>query len=417
MKFLFVLAFRNIWRYRRRTLLTASVIAMGLMMYFLVDSLLVGIDRESVRNLKRYETGSLQIMQKDYWEDRTFMPLDKAIPSVEPLLALVREAGYTATGRTQFAADMILYQQDFDEDGNLPVQVTAIDLSTHSEVFDLEETLIAGRLPEMGSHEMVIGSWFAEDLDADIGYVVTLITRGNGGFYEAMDMEISGIVRTPNPAVNRNGILVPIDTMSEYLALEGMATEITIALPDSANVELEKQKLQHLVAQWEVPLTVKSWDEVAYDHVAMIEMEKSSSSVILFLIFLIAAVGISNTMIMAINERIRELGMMRSMGMKDGNIQLLFIIEAGAIGLIGSIIGILIGSLANYFLVTYGIDFGFLMREMDLGYRIQNIFYGAWHPQGIIITGIMGVVLSVAAAYIPARRATIQDIPTCLRHQ
>jgi ABC-type lipoprotein release transport system permease subunit len=417
MKFLFVLALRNIWRYRRRTLLTASVIAIGLMMYLLVDSLLVGIDKESVRNLKRYETGSLQIMHSDYWEDRTLMPLDKAIPSVEKLLGLLQKEGYTATIRTQFAADMILYQQDFGEDGNLPVQVTAVDLSTYGEVFDLENTLIAGRFPELGSHEMVIGSWLAEDLNAEIGYVVTLITRGNGGFYEAMDMEISGIVRTPNPAVNRNLLLVPIDTISDYLALEHMATEITIALSNADQVEQEKQSLQKLVAQWEVPLTVRSWDEVAYDHVAMIEMEKSSSSMILFLIFLIAAVGISNTMIMAINERIRELGMMRSMGMKDMQIQLLFILESGAIGLIGSVLGIIFGSVVNYFLVTYGIDFGFLMREMDLGYRIQNIFYGAWHLKGIIITGIMGIILSVAAAFFPARRATMQDIPTCLRHQ
>jgi ABC-type lipoprotein release transport system permease subunit len=71
----------------------------------------------------------------------------------------------------------------------------------------------------------------------------------------------------------------------------------------------------------------------------------------------------------------------------------------------------------NYFLVTYGIDFGFLMRKMDLEYCIQNIFYGAWHLQGIIITGIMGIILSVAAAFFPARRATMQDIPTCLSHQ
>jgi ABC-type lipoprotein release transport system permease subunit len=333
MKFLVVLALRNIWRYRRIMLLTASVIAIGLMMYLLVDSLLVGIDKESVRNLKCYETGSLQIMHSDYWEDRTLMPLDKAIPSVEKLLVLLQKEGYTATIRTQFAADMVLYQQDFGEDGNLPVQVTAVDLSTYGKVFDLENTLIAGRFSELGSHEMVIGSWLAEDLNAEIGYVVTLITRGNGGFYEAIDMEISGIVRTPNPAVNRNLLLVPIDTISDYLASEHMATEITIALSNTARVEQDKQSLQKLVAQWEVPLTVRSWDEVAYDHVAMIEMEKSSSSMILFLIFLIAVVGISNTRIMAIIERIRKLSMMRSMGMKDMHIQLLFILEFGAIGL------------------------------------------------------------------------------------
>ncbi len=101
---------------------------------------------------------------------------------------------------------------------------------------------------------------------------------------------------------------------------------------------------------------------------------------ILFLIFIIAAVGISNTMLMAIFERIRELGMMRSLGMSDMKIRIAFMLEAAGIGLIGSTIGVIIGVIANYWIINVGIDFGFLMREMDIGYRIQSIFRGAWIP-------------------------------------
>src|SRR5690554_1169036 len=330
MKFLMLLAVKNLSRYRRRTLITATVIGVGLMLFLMIDSLLVGIDRESVRNLKQYETASLKVMHTEYWEDRILMPLDVSIPQPYDLVTELHDAGYRATPRTRFSADLILYSEDFGEDGNIPIQVTAIDTALDSTVFDLEQSLMTGRYPEMGSNEMVIGSWMAEDINAEVGYWVTLVTRGNGGFFEAMDMKIVGIVNCPNPNVNRSLLLVPIDTVSDYLAMEGLATEIAIALPDSADISHEKELIGTLMAASGAPLTVLSWDEMASDYIAMIEAETGSSSVILFLVFLIAAVGISNTMIMAINERVRELGMMRALGMSDRKIHRLYILETAA---------------------------------------------------------------------------------------
>lgn len=416
MKFLILLAGKNLFRYRRRTLITSTVIAVGLMFFLLIDSLLIGIDRESVRNLKWYETSSIRIMHADYWEDRLLMPLDMMIDQPYRLVEELEEAGYTATPRIMFSADLILYSDDFGENGNLPVQVTAVDFPLDRQVFRFGETLVEGRFPNMGSNEMVIGSWLAEDLNAEIGYWVTLVTRGNGGFFEAMDMQIVGIVNCPNPNVNRSLLMVPIDTISDYLATENMATEIDISLPESADIERETAQISTLTEHWETPLSVMAWDQLASDYMAMIQAERGGSSLMLFLVFLIAAVGISNTMIMVISERIRELGMMRALGMSDGSIHLLFLLEAAGIGLLGSIAGTIAGILANIFLVKYGIDFGFLMREMDMAYRIQSIFRGAWSIRGILTTFVAGVVLSVTVAWFPTKRATRKDIPTCLRH-
>lgn len=417
MGFLVSLAAKNLTRYRRRTIITASVIAVGLMMFLLVDSLLMGIDKESVRNLKWYETSSVRIMHEAYWEDRILMPLDVAIQQPYDIVSVLQEEGYRATVRTRFAADLILYSEDFGEDGNLPVEVTAVDPTLDREVFRLGETLIEGRFPKSGTNEMVLGSWMAEDINAKIGYWVTLITRGNGGFFEAMDMEIVGILNCPNPNVNRSLLIVPFDTISDYLAMEGFATEIDIALPESADIVEAKDHIASLVAAFDMPLSVMGWDDMATDYLAMIQAERGGSFLILFMVFLIAAVGISNTMIMVIHERIRELGMMRALGMSDGNIHLLFLLEAAGIGLLGSIVGTLAGILANIYMVNHGIDFGFLMREMNMAYRIQSVFRGAWSIRGITITFFAGIVLSVTVAWFPTRRATKRDIPSCLRHQ
>jgi len=416
-RFIISLALKNLTRYKRRTIITAVAIAVGLMMYIVVDSILLGAEFESMRNLRWYETASARIMHPDYWEERLMRPLDISIEEPYGIVETLRKKGIAAAPRTMFSADLILYSEDFGEDGNMPVQVTAVDPELDNTVFRFEDTLIEGRFVESGTNELVIGSWFAEDIGAKVGYWVTLVTRGNGGFYEAMDMQIVGIVNCPNPNVNRTLLMVPMDTIGDYLAMEGAATEINIALPETAEIAEEVTRIQQLLDPSGNDLLVVSWDDLARDYVALAEAKRGGTGMILFLVFIIAAVGISNTMLMAIYERIRELGMMRALGMNDRSIQLAFMVEAGGIGLIGSTIGVLLGIAINFYMVNVGIDFGLLMRDMDMGYRIQSSFRGTWSPSTIITAFFFGSILSMLVAWIPTRRALKMDIPSCLRHQ
>jgi ABC-type lipoprotein release transport system permease subunit len=416
-RFIISLALKNLTRYKRRTIITAVAIAVGLMMYIVVDSILLGAEFESMRNLRWYETASARIMHPDYWEERLMRPLDISIDDPNTIVDALRKEGIAAAPRTMFSADLILYSDDFGEDGNMPVQVTAVNPELDNTVFRFEDTRIEGRFVESGTNELVIGSWFAEDIGAKVGYWVTLVTRGNGGFYEAMDMQIVGIVNCPNPNVNRTLLMVPIDTIGDYLAMEGAATEINIALPENAEIAEEVARIQQLIDPSGNDLLVVSWDDLARDYVALAEAKRGGTGMILFLVFIIAAVGISNTMLMAIYERIRELGMMRALGMNDRSIQLAFMVEAGGIGLIGSTIGVLLGIAINFYMVNVGIDFGLLMRDMDMGYRIQSSFRGTWSPSTIITAFFFGSILSMLVAWIPTRRALKMDIPSCLRHQ
>jgi len=418
MKFLILLALKNLTRHKRRTLITAVAIAIGILMFIYADSLLKGADQESIRNLKWYETSSVRITNKDYWDNRFQLPLDINIPDSRELIAVLDKEGITAVGRTVFSADMIINKQDFGEDGNLAVSVTAVDAIGDFEVFHYQDTLVKGRFLEPGEDAVLLGSWLAEDIGADVGYFITLVTRGNGGFYEAMDLEVAGIVNCPNPYVNRVLVMMPQDIVDEYLYMEGAVTEIDIKLPDSySNEEVEKtvKQIEGLLIDYD--LSVMSWMELAADYLAGMEMERAGTGLILFLIFIIAAVGISNTMLMSIFERTRELGMMRSMGMSDRNISITFMIEAAGIGLIGSLIGIILSIPLVYHLIHVGLDYGFFMRDMDMMYRIQSIFRGAWNFETMAVSLLAGTLISTFVAFIPTRRALKMEIPDCLRHQ
>ncbi|MDX9984679.1 ABC transporter permease, partial [Sphaerochaeta sp.] len=392
MKFILQLAAKNLMRYKRRTAITAVAIAFGLMMYVFVDSLLLGAELESMRNLRWYETASLRVHDSAYWEDRYFLPLDASIESPQPILDLLKTEGITATARTSFAADMILYQDDFGEDGNMSVQVTAINPATDFDVYRFENTLIEGRFLQSGEMDgIVLGSWFAEDIGAKVGYWVTLVTRGKGGFYEAFDMEIVGIINCPNPNVNRSLVMMDIQAADLYLAMDGSISSIDIVLGEKSNLNEVVQSLQPKLQAIDADLTLYTWEDLARDYLAILEAKQGGTGMILFLVFIIAAVGVSNTMLMAMYERMRELGMMRALGMRDRDILLAFLFEAGGIGLLGSVVGILLGCLANLYLVNVGFDFGFMFRDMDIGFRIQNVMRGAWSIPTLIKAFLSGI--------------------------
>lgn len=415
MKFIISLAFKNLTRYKRRTLITAGAIAVGIMMYIFIDSMLMGAEYESVRNLKWYETASARIYNTEYWDERYQHPLDINIENPDRILSILEEEGYEATPRTVFSGDLILNSNDFGEAGNMSVVVNAIDPQTDFDVYHFGDTLMEGRFLEPDDEGVLLGSWFAEDIGAEVGYWITIVTRGNGGFYEAMDLEIVGILNCPNPNVNRSLIMMPIDTAGDYLAMDGAVTEIDIRMSDKADVDAEVAHIREIIDGEE--FEVMSWEALAVDFLALAEAKRGGTGLILFLIFIIAAVGISNTMLMAIYERIRELGMMRSLGMPDCKIRLAFMFEAAGIGFLGSVIGVCLGALANIYIIYEGIDYGFILRENDLGYRIQSIFRGVWNPETMVVAFIVGILISSLVAYFPTRRALKMDIPNCLRHQ
>ena len=414
MTFLPSLALKNLFRYARRTLITSAAIAFGIMIFILMDSLLVGIAKESERNLIWYETGSAAFFHPEYWEDHQMKPVDRPVADPAFLVEKMEKAGIPAVPRIDFAADMIVYQDPFPEYGNIQVQVTGIDPLTDDRVFDLKKTVLKGRYLDGKEEGILMGQWLANDLGADIGYTVTFVTRTMDGYYQTMDMEIVGILLSDNPVINRYGIYAPLDVVRDALDMNGFATGVYTSLPMGKGEAAGIEKMKALGEP--MGLDVLDWRIMGADFVALAEAKAQGSSTILFLVFLIAAVGISNTILMSIMERVRELGMMRALGMKDRQIRRMFLMEAGGIGFFGSLGGVVLGSLVNIFLVNRGIDYSSFMEQGDMGYRFAGIAYGIWNPGTFVTAFVVGVFMALIVAWLPTRRALKLEIPVCLRY-
>jgi ABC-type lipoprotein release transport system permease subunit len=378
-----------------------------------MDSLLIGLEKDSERNLIRYETGSAALFHPAYWDEREFLPLDLHVKGAGALVAELRERGIPAVSRIDFGGDLIVYRDPFPEDGSMQVRLTGIDVTRDSDVFGLKENVARGRWPERGEEAVLMGQWLARDLGAEVGYGLTVVTRTEGGYYQTKDLEGAGILESENPMVNRYGLYVPLDTVREALEMEDGATAVYVSLPGGRREAAALEELNSIAAG--KGLDALDWRVQGADFVDLARAKSSGSKVVLILVFLIAAVGISNTVLMSIFERVRELGMMRALGMSDCAIRKLFLMESAGIGLIGSTSGVILGALANIPLVLKGIDYSEVMESGDMGYRISTIVYGAWVPGSYLTAFVIGLLMTVLVAWFPTRRALKLEIPLCLR--
>jgi len=415
MLFLIQLAAKNMTRYLKRTLITASAIGFGLGLFLFTDSLLMGAERDSERNLIWYETASLRLYHKDNVDQYEKMNLKNLIEHPEQITRVLSKNNIKVTTRTTFSGDLIIRQNPYPEDGSMMVRISAIDTNRDSSVYRLKDSLEDGsQWLKEGSNGVILGAWLAEDIGAKVGYPLTLVTRTREGAFQTMDLDIVGIVNTGNPIINRYSVIIDQQYANTMLLLGGAVTQIDIAYPVTEDVEQLQPRIVNVISQHRQDIAVLTWRDLASGYLSLVATKRSGSSSILGLVFLISLVGITNTMLMAMYERRKELGMMRALGMKDSEIRLAFVFEAGGIGIIGGVAGLILGVILVWPMVNIGIDYSFLLREMDVGYRLSNIFRGTWRPEMFLVAFIASVMFSMLVALIPTRQALKMSITECL---
>jgi ABC-type lipoprotein release transport system permease subunit len=416
------LALRNLGRHRRRTVITAAALAAGVALFIFMDSMLHGIDTESQRNLVWYETGSGRIVSAAQHAELERVALQHELVDYQPVLAALAARGVAAAPRVRFAGEL------FFGEGSLPVRLVGIDPALDPTVFRLPESLLpGGGFLETGVPGLLLGAWMTDDLGIAVGDFVEVRTRTRHGAMQTLELELAGILLSPNPTINKGVGFLPLDVVQFDLDLEGV-TEIalgalrtrlgrSIPVPAGATLEREIRRLNEELASAFPGVVAVGWTELARDYLALLESDSAGNSVMLLLVFLIAAVGVSNTMLIAVYERIREFGVMRALGMDDAAIRATMVLEAGAIGLIGSLAGLAVGAAATWWLVQWGIDMSGLYGNINLGYRVTGVFRGAWNPGMMVAALIFGVAASMAIALLPARRALKLDVVQCLRYE
>ena len=329
------------------------------------------------------------------------------------------------------------YKQKIDQ---LKDQIKYKKLSLEREYNDSIKNILQSadyyNFVQNGKFEALIGVRGAKDLNVKIGDDVKLYTvidkKDKYGkirhIHQAIDLTIAGIINSPNPKTNGNIVYLPLDILQDEMGilLEGHITEICIrktgasekSLPgDEESPAILKNILGSTLTE---DLILVDWKEDAKDYLAMAAGDRIGTYIMVGLLFLLAVIGIANTMLMAVFERTKEIGMIRAIGMKDNEVLTLFLMESGLIGLIGSVIGILLAIPLNYYMVENGIDYTGIMDKSNIqnfGYRIVGIFRSAWNWPTIFISGFFATFIAAITSYFPARKAIKMTIVDTLRFE
>lgn len=416
MLYLLKLAFKNLTRYKKRTIITSLAIIFGLALYIIIDSVLVGLEMESERNLFWYEVSMARVQHQEYIKEAKLLPLIYPVKNPDAIINHLSKEGIKSTSRIDFKGEAIVYRDPYPEDGSLPIQCIGIDLEKDSDVYRINGSMEEdkGRFLQQGDTGIIMGSKLAKNLGADVGFPLVIRTRTKDGMIQTIDTTIVGIFKTPNPPLNASAIFMTIEMADAYLEMEGDVTSISMLFSESLNPVIESERLltslKNNLGDTAKDIDVVSWHILASDYLSIVAAKRGGTSIMILIVMIIAGIGISNTMLMASYERINELSMMRALGMKDWKLKFVFILEAFGIGLIGTIGALLLGIGLNYLLNTYGMDYNSLFNidftEMDIGYRTAGVFYGVWKLSSYITVIAVGILLPMIVAWFPVRKTT-----------
>ncbi|MDR1836365.1 MAG: FtsX-like permease family protein [Treponema sp.] len=277
-----------------------------------------------------------------------------------------------------------------------------------------------------------------EDEDRLAKVLEAMILAGYSGavshINQSLDVVVSGVINSPDPLPNGNTAYIPLDVLQDEagMMLEGAVTELIIReknIPDSrlpgisesssAITAALKNGLKATGRQLPEDLAVYTWQDYMEDYLGYEAIQTGAPQVLAFLLLILSFLGISNTILLAILERTREIGMMRAMGMTDRQMVITYMMETGFLGFFGSILGIILGCIVNYPVVKYGFDFSSMSDVLSngIGFRTTGSFRSVWNVPVIIGSGIVATLLSSLMAFFPTHRTVKKPITESLRFE
>lgn len=408
----FRLAWRNLKRNKRRTWITASTVALAVLLLQFSAALLIGVEQQSFDNLINFQTGHAKVYADGYFELRDEFPLEYALTDDGDVLAAVQAVSGVAgaTPRLTFQAQL---SNGMDQVPCLGVGIQVRGSDT--DVFRIPQTVVDGEYLTEEDEGILLGSGIAEIFEVSAGDWLTVLAKTQHGAYEALDLEIVGLIGTGNPLIDRNTFLLPLTTAQYILDMDGAVTELAVRFSATAR---ETATLERLTADIEATgdFDVKGWREMEEDFMALVQAKRVGQVIMLGIFMVLAVVGITNTILMAAYERTREIGMLMAIGLRGSGIRRLFLTEGALTGLVGGAIGSLIGVGLILWLAQVGINFNALYGDIDIGYPVKDSIYPAlsftWVGLGWLLTGL----LAALASLYPAARASNNRPVEALRH-
>jgi putative ABC transport system permease protein len=409
---LFKIAVRNLFRYKRRTLLTVSLIAIGVIFVLGYISISGSFKNMIIAQITGSMIGDLQVHRKGYVASIENLPLNmnlkpQAVKKLEGILNQQSEVE-AYSPRIKFGGMFSTF-----------VETTNIRLNgVYPEKEFKTVPLLISRITEgqkgLNKGEILLPELLARGMKAKIGDMIVIVATNQDGSVNGKQFKVGGILESATGPGGRDGYVHIEDAMEVLRMGETEISEVAIRLKDFGKVEAFTEKLDGLLSgevnkQGKPTFEVHSWQQLSpfYNIARMIDMMTIFIQVLLIAVVLIS---IMNVMIMAVYERIREIGTIAAIGTLPTKILSMFVMEGLCLGVIGAVIGNIIGLAIIFILNVSGwvtFDFG---RQKDL------VLSPTLDPMNMLVISAIVIFVSVVASLQPALKASRMEPIKALRH-
>ncbi|MBU2445175.1 MAG: FtsX-like permease family protein [Bacteroidetes bacterium] len=343
MKLYFQLAWRNLWRNKRRTLIATTSVLFAVILSLITRSMQHGYYDYMIDSAVRLYTGYIQIHSKGYWENRS---LDESMVLSESMIQKIRSFPKITTVTPRLETYSLISFQNATK----ITPVFGIDPVLEDSIIDLKKKIVKGEYLSINSEGMLIAEGLAKLLKVDVGDSVVIYGQGYHGVTAAAQIPIQGIVKFILPALNNATVYLSLPYAQWLYSAPERITSLSIMINNIGELEDTKEFLaMHFSDKYEV----MDWAELMPELVQGIEMDNASGIIMLFILYVVIGFGIFGTVMTMTAERIKEFGILVSVGMKKGKLILVAILETMFVSFIGAISGILVSiPLLYYFHVN-----------------------------------------------------------------
>jgi putative ABC transport system permease protein len=388
------MAFRNIFRQKRRTLFTGLSVGGGFALAAIFIGWADGSYNSIINQFTRSRFGQIQVHAAGYLDKPT---LYKTIPDparIEPLLDRTR--GIDSWAPRVYAAGLASVG-----DKTAGVQIIGIDPGREERTTRISRMIVrGGLLAGPDARQALVGRGLADILGARPGDDVVLLSQGADGSIAEDKFALAGVVSTGDDVTDRTAFYLPLGTAQDFLVLDGRVHEIAVVITKLGRARAISAELGAAIGDRAV--AVEPWQVFAKAFYQAMRADKAGMWVMLLVIVIIVAVGVLNTVLMAVLERRREYGLLKALGTKPGRIVRLVLLEVLFLSILASLAGAAVGLGTNAILSRHGIKFG---SGLTYGGMVFDTMTSEINLRSFTIPAITVVLCAVAVSLVPAVKA------------
>ncbi|MCP4074750.1 MAG: ABC transporter permease [Gammaproteobacteria bacterium] len=390
------MAWRNLWRHKRRTWLTVGAMIFSNLLLVFMISLQFGSYRMMIDNTLKSYTGHMQVQLEGYNDDSKIRnSFDNIIPLAEQLRQTLNTSRVAARG--------VAFAMTSSEMRSYGLQIVGVEPGYEPEVSTLSGLLKKGQFfSGNNAEEIIIGSILARNLRVDIGAELTLLGSGRDGSFAAGVVLVTGIFESGSNDVDRSMAQIPLGYFQSLFSMGNQGHNIVINAEDLSLVDVLQSKVSHVIASRK-ELVLLDWNQLQPGLQQAIQADMFSAWFMYAILIVLVAFSVLNTQLMSVLERTREFGIMMALGVKPVRLGALVITETTLMSTLGLAIGAGLGALLAYYLSLVGFSYPG-MEEMAGKFNLPDRMYPSLSLLSVFLGPCIVFICSLLASVYPALR-------------